>query len=87
MEKDKEELVRQALAEVGEESSEELARFIEQHYGVRIDPRFVPVLRASLRERDLLEGARAHAKAVVEQAKVGPKTRGSTDGVPAQDAA
>jgi len=39
MEHDKVDLVRQALAELGDVSAEELASFIEQRHGLRIDPR------------------------------------------------
>ena len=80
MANDKLELVRQALAVVGDASPEELAAFIETRHGIRIEPRFIPIIRASLRELDLLEKAKATARAMTEQEKVVPKTRDSTDG-------
>jgi hypothetical protein len=57
----KEEAVRLALAEVGDVSSADLAAFIEQRYGLRIDPRFIPLFRASVRDKERLEQARAAA--------------------------
>ena len=65
----KTELVRLALAEVGEASHQELADFIERRHGVRIDPKFLPVVRASVRELEQLERARQAARAAVEQLK------------------
>jgi len=73
MEHDKLELVRQALAELGDVSAEDLTAFIEQRHGLRIDPRYIPLMRASLRGRELLDRDRDIAKILSE-------TRGSTDG-------
>jgi hypothetical protein len=42
-------LVRQALAELGDGSAAELADFIEQWHGMRIEPSVVAFLRAALR--------------------------------------
>jgi hypothetical protein len=61
----KEEAVRLALAEIGEAPSADLAAFIEQRYGVRIDPNFIPIYKASVRDKKELEQARAKARAKV----------------------
>jgi hypothetical protein len=58
----KEEAVRLALAEIGEAPSAEFAAFIEQRYGVRIDPRFIPIYKASVRDQEQLKQARARAR-------------------------
>jgi len=80
MEHDKLELVRQALAELGDVSAEELATFIERRHGLRIDPRYIPLMRASLRGRELLGRGRDIAKSRLE-------IRGSTDGSARSDVA
>jgi hypothetical protein len=54
----KEEGVLLALAEVGEVSAEDLAGFVEGRFGLRIDPKFIPVFKASIRAREQLEEAR-----------------------------
>jgi hypothetical protein len=69
----KEEAVRVALAELGDAPAPEVAAFIERKYGVRIDPRFLPVFKATLRAREHLEEARARAKALTaEHVQVAP---------------
>jgi hypothetical protein len=50
------------LAELGEASSADLAAFIEQHYRVRIEPKYIPVFRASVRDKVQLQQARARAR-------------------------
>jgi hypothetical protein len=55
----KEEAVRLALAEVGDVSSADLAAFIERQYRLRIDPRFMPIFRATVRDKERLQQARA----------------------------
>jgi hypothetical protein len=60
-----EEIVHQAIARLGAVPNEELVAFVEREYGIRIEPRFVPVFRASLRSRQLMEQARARARETV----------------------
>ena len=71
-------LVRQALTELGDNvPHQELALFLEQRHGLKIDVKVIPILRASVRELEILERARQAAKAVVEKARAeqpaGPK--------------
>ncbi len=54
----KEEAVRFALGEVGDVSAEELAAFVQRRFGLWIEPKFVPVFKASIRAREQLEKAR-----------------------------
>jgi hypothetical protein len=59
------ELFRLALAEIGDAPSAELSSFIQGKYGVRIDPRYIPVLRATLQDKERM--ARFHQSARPEQ--------------------
>jgi hypothetical protein len=45
-----------------------LAAFLERRHGLKIDARFIPVLKASARDLERLEQARKAAKEAVEQA-------------------
>jgi hypothetical protein len=56
---DKVEAVRLALAERGDLSAQELAALVRARYGVDVDPRFVPVIKAILRDKEMLALARA----------------------------
>ena len=58
------ELFRLALAEIGDAPAAELSSFIQAKYGVRIDPRFIPVLRASLQDLERLTRLRQAARPV-----------------------
>jgi hypothetical protein len=49
---------REAMAEMRDGTAEELSCFIEKRYGVEIEPRFFPVFRASLQEREKMERLR-----------------------------
>ena len=49
--------------------SHELATFIEQRHGVRIEVRFLPLLRASVRGQEVLERARLTARAMTQTAE------------------
>lgn len=69
---DKLELVKNALRELGDVSAQELSSFIEQQHGVRIDPKFIPIFKASIRDKERLEAARQAAKVAGEPA---PPTR------------
>jgi hypothetical protein len=63
----KEEAVRLALKELGDVPAAELAAFIAQRFGLHIDPRFIPVFKASLKALEQLEQARARAKALLAE--------------------
>lgn len=66
---DKVELVQIALRELGNVSAQELSSFIDRRHGVLIEPKFIPIFKASLRAQEQLELARQAAKAVIEQIK------------------
>ena len=50
---DKVEAVRLALADLGAASDEQLAAFARDRHSVLIEPRFMPIVRATLRQRQL----------------------------------
>ena len=51
---DKVEAVRLALAERCDLSAQELAALVRARYGVELNPRFVPVIKAVLRDKEML---------------------------------
>ena len=52
------EMVKDALAEIAEASSEEISAFVEKKYGVTIEPAFVPIFRATLKDKERTEQSR-----------------------------
>jgi hypothetical protein len=60
--------VQQAMAVRGEATSEEIGAFIEQWHGVKIEPKFIPVYKASIRDKLMLEEKRRAAQAIQAQA-------------------
>ena len=51
-------MMRHALKELHGASPVELSAFLESRYGVRIAPKYIPILRASVREQELQEAFR-----------------------------
>jgi hypothetical protein len=62
------ELMQIALRELGDVSAQELSSFIEQKHGVKIEAKFIPLYKASLRDKLRLEAGRQTARAAVDQA-------------------
>jgi hypothetical protein len=56
-------MMREAMKKLGDAPAEALAGYIESNYGVKIEPKFVPILKASVREREMLEAFRQRMKA------------------------
>lgn len=54
----RDEMVKLALQSLGDASAENLAAFIEQKFGVRINPRYIPIFKASLIGKAHLERSR-----------------------------
>ena len=46
------EAVEQALLQVGNATSEELAAFVKDRFGVTVQPRFVPIIREMLKDKE-----------------------------------
>jgi hypothetical protein len=57
------EALRLAMAELGDVSAEELAAFVQTNYGVTIRPQFVPVLKATLKDKEILAEWRRKSEA------------------------
>lgn len=56
------EAFRLAIAQIGDAPSADLSSFIQDKYGVRIDPRFVPVIRATLQDKEKMARFRQSAR-------------------------
>jgi hypothetical protein len=65
------EAVRLALAELGDAPAAELAAFVRARYGVEVQPGLIPVSRATLRDREQLERARAGRAGAAELGTAG----------------
>ncbi len=61
---DRLEAFRLALAEIGDVSAAELATHIQKKYGVIIEPRFVPVYKAAIRDMERTSKLRQNATPV-----------------------
>ena len=57
------EAYRKAVAALGNVSAEELAKYMEQHHGIKIQPSFIPLYKASLLDFDKLHQKRQAAQA------------------------
>jgi hypothetical protein len=55
---DKMEAVRLALAENGSMSAAELSAFVLARFGVTVEPKLVPVIKATLRDKEMLAASR-----------------------------
>jgi hypothetical protein len=69
---DKLEIVQIALRELGDVTAQELSAFIEKTHGLKIEPKFIPLYKASIRDKMRLEATRVAARAAAEQAKPEP---------------
>ena len=52
------EMMRVALQELGEATAEELSAFLEKSYSLKVDPKFISILKASVREKEILAESR-----------------------------
>jgi hypothetical protein len=59
---DKLEMMKLALKELGEAPERELAAFIERQFGIKVDAKFIPIWKASLRGQQALELSRNAAR-------------------------
>ena len=48
-------MMKEALKELGDPSSQELAEYIERQFGIKVEARFIPIWMASLRGQQALE--------------------------------
>ncbi len=75
------EAVRLAMAELGDASAEQLAAHIGTKYGLAVRPQFVPVLKATLKDKENLAEWRRKSQ---EAARAVAATKGQPDGVAVQ---
>ena len=66
------EMVRDALARLGDAPADDLAAYIERTHRVKIPASMIPVARASLRELAMLDRFRQESKALAEQVATAP---------------
>jgi hypothetical protein len=62
------EALRRAMAELGDVSAEELVAHIRTNYGVTVRPQFVPVLKATLKDKENLAEWRRKSQEAAAQA-------------------
>ena len=55
---------RRAVAEIGDVSAAELSAHLEKKYGVKIDPAFIPVFKASLQDLERTARLRQEARPI-----------------------
>jgi hypothetical protein len=56
-------LFRRAVAEIGDASASELSAYLEKQHGMKIEPAFIPVFKATLRDLERMARLRQEAKA------------------------
>ena len=64
------EAIHLALAEIGDVTAEELVAFVRDRYGVTVGPRLVPIIKATLLDKE--RTAVARQKRVAETAVATP---------------
>jgi hypothetical protein len=57
-------LFRCAVAEIGEASAADLSAHLEKQHGVKIEPAFIPVFKATLRDLERTSRIRQEARPV-----------------------
>jgi hypothetical protein len=66
---DKLEIVRVAVRELGEANAQDLAAFIDERFNVKIEPRYIPLFKASLRDKDRMQALREQRQRGAESSK------------------
>jgi hypothetical protein len=56
------ELFRRAVAEIGNAAAAELSAHLEKQHGFKIEPRFIPLYKATLRDLERMTRLRQDAK-------------------------
>jgi hypothetical protein len=67
---DKLELVKVAMRELGNVSAQDLSSFIAKTHGVMIEPKYIPMFRASVRRKEPLNAARQAAREAAERTRL-----------------
>lgn len=58
------ELVQQAMAEIGDANPEAFSQFLERRFGMKIDPKYIPLYKATLRDKERLARMREESRAL-----------------------
>jgi hypothetical protein len=58
------ELFRRAVAEIGDASAAELSAHLEKKHGVKIEPAFIPLFKATLKDLEKTTRFRQDAKSI-----------------------
>ncbi len=66
------EALRRAMMELGDAPAEELTAFMQKNYGVTVRPQFIPVLKATLKDKELLAEWRRKSAAAAQASKPAP---------------
>jgi hypothetical protein len=66
------ESLQRAMKELGDAPAEELAAFMQKNYGVSVQPQFVPILKAMLRDKENLAEWRRKSAAAAQASKPAP---------------
>ena len=64
------EIIRAALAELGDVSADAMAAFAQARFGVKLNPKIVPIAKATLLDRERLAAARAARTVAMRTAEV-----------------
>lgn len=66
----KQEMAEAAIERLGEgATAEAIIGYVEQQFGVRVEPKYIPIYKASLRGKKMLEESRRLALAAAEVAR------------------
>ena len=65
------EALRLALAELGDTPASELAAFVRTRYGMEVQQGIIPVIKATLRDKEQQDRARASRVAIAEAETAG----------------
>ena len=63
------EMVQVAMRQLGDVPADSLAAFVAEKFGARIEPKFIPVFKASIREQERVAAVRQAAREAADQAK------------------
>jgi DNA-binding ferritin-like protein len=63
-------MVAEAMRTLGSTTPAELSAYVAAKHGVEIEPRMMPIFRASVEQREALERARSEAKELIARAAV-----------------
>lgn len=55
-------LFRRAVAEIGDASAAELSAHLEKQHGMKVEPAFIPVFKATLRDLERMARLRQEAR-------------------------